>query len=84
MIRDLAPFTLRGMLWYQGESNIIASNDGVRYADKMQALVEYWRGLWHDKNLPFYQIQIAPASFYTARKTDHLPDGQSDCPRTWR
>lgn len=89
MIRDLAPFTLRGMLWYQGESNIIASNDGVRYADKMQALVEYWRGLWHEANLPFYQIQLAPF-LYSSRKADYLADrsavvvhGPDELPKLW-
>jgi len=88
MIRDLAPFTLRGMLWYQGESNIIASNDGVRYADKMQALVDYWRGLWHDQSLPFYQVQIAPF-LYTARKdflvdkVTPLPHGPDELPKLW-
>jgi len=89
MIRDLAPFTLRGMLWYQGESNIIASNDGVRYADKMQALVDYWRGLWHDEHLPFYQVQIAPF-LYTSRTADFTVDkktqivhGLDELPKLW-
>jgi len=88
MIRDLAPFTVRGMLWYQGESNIIASNDGIRYADKMQALVEYWRGLWNDQNLPFYQIQIAPFLYTTrkdmlADKVTPLPHGPDELPKLW-
>ncbi len=88
MIRDLAPFTLRGMLWYQGESNIIASNDGLRYADKMQALVDYWRGLWHDQNLPFYQIQIAPFLYTTRKdmlvdKVTRLPHGPDELPKLW-
>jgi len=89
MIRDLAPFTLRGMLWYQGESNIIASNDGLRFADKLQALVDYWRGLWNDPNLPFYQVQIAPF-LYTSRKADHQSDGKTllehgsdELPKLW-
>jgi sialate O-acetylesterase len=89
MIRDLAPFTLRGMLWYQGESNIIASNDGVRYADKLQALVEFWRSLWKDQDLPFYQVQIAPF-LYTSRKADYLADrsalvvhGPDELPKLW-
>ncbi len=88
MIRDLAPFTLRGMLWYQGESNIIASNDGLRYADKLQALVDYWRGLWHDPSLPFYQVQIAPY-LYTSRKdllvdkVTPLPHAADELPKLW-
>jgi len=34
------------LLWYQGESQIIAFNDGLRYADKMNVLVTSWRALW--------------------------------------
>ncbi len=88
MIRDLAPFTLRGMLWYQGESNIIASNDGLHYADKMQALVDYWRSLWNDQNLPFYQIQIAPFLYTTRKdmlvdKVTPLPHGPDELPKLW-
>jgi len=88
MIRGLAPYTVRGMLWYQGESNIIASNDGVRYADKMQALVEYWRGLWRDDKLPFYEVQIAPF-LYTSRKdmqvdkVTPLPHAADELPKLW-
>jgi sialate O-acetylesterase len=88
MIRDLAPFTVRGMLWYQGESNIIASNDGVRYADKMQALVDFWRGIWQDKDLPFYQVQIAPFLYTTRKdmlvdKVTPLPHGPDELPKLW-
>jgi len=88
MIVGLAPFTLRGMLWYQGESNIIASNDGVRYADKMQALVEYWRSLWKDADLPFYQVQIAPFLYTTRKdmlvdKITPLPHGADELPKLW-
>jgi sialate O-acetylesterase len=81
MVRPLAPFALRGVLWYQGESNIIATNDGVRYADKMQALVDGWRAAWHDPALPFYSVQLAPY-YYTKRK-DHLPHGPDELPKLW-
>lgn len=70
MILPLAPFALRGFLWYQGESNCML-NDGMRYADKMQALVDGWRKQWGNDNLPFYSVQIAPY-YYTKRK-DHVP-----------
>jgi len=81
MIRDLAPFTLRGVLWYQGESNIIASNDGPHYADKMQALVDFWRGIWQEPQLPFYQVQLAPY-LYTSRTTDYTADKKTQIVHT--
>lgn len=73
MIEPLAPFALRGFLWYQGESNCMI-NDGMRYADKMQALVEGWRKKWGSDELPFYSVEIAPY-YYTKRKDklSHTP-----------
>jgi sialate O-acetylesterase len=81
MIRPLAPFALRGVLWYQGESQIIAYNDGLRYADKFQVFVESWRALWLRPDLPFYSVQIAPY-LYTARK-DKLPHADDELPKLW-
>jgi len=81
MVRPLAPFALRGVLWYQGESNIIATNDGVRYADKMQALVDSWRKIWAKNDLPFYSVQLAPY-LYTRRK-DPQPHGPDELPKLW-
>ena len=74
MIRPLAPFALRGFLWYQGESNCMIE-DGMRYADKMEALVTGWRREWGHNRLPFYSVQIAPY-FYTKRKDrlTHTPE----------
>jgi sialate O-acetylesterase len=81
MIRPLAPFALRGVLWYQGESQIIAYNDGLRYADKFRVFVESWRALWERPDLPFYSVQIAPY-LYTARK-DKLAHADDELPKLW-
>jgi sialate O-acetylesterase len=56
-IKPLKPFSLRGFLWYQGESN--AMND-KQYTEQMRLLVGSWRRSWDDKNLGFYYVQIAP------------------------
>ena len=40
MVHGLAPFGLRGAIWYQGEIN---GNEGVEYFHKMQALIGGWR-----------------------------------------
>jgi len=51
---NLAPFTLRGILWYQGESN--AGNPGI-YHKQLSQLVTSWRSLWNDE-LPFAWVQL--------------------------
>ena len=57
MIHPLLPFAIRGVIWYQGESNL---TDGMSYYDKMQALIHGWRRAWHNDSLPFYFVQLAP------------------------
>lgn len=68
MIQPLAPFALRGVLWYQGESNLLEVNDSARYPDKMEALIRGWREAWHDSELPFYYVQIAPHFYHLLRR----------------
>lgn len=59
MIEPVAPFALKGFLWYQGESNCFLG-ETISYTYKMEALINSWRRLWADKTLPFYYVQIAP------------------------
>jgi sialate O-acetylesterase len=58
MIHPLIPYAIRGVIWYQGESNAMPY-DG-QYVEKMQALVGGWRTLWGEGDFPFYYVQIAP------------------------
>jgi sialate O-acetylesterase len=51
---NLAPYTLRGMLWYQGEGN--AGNPGL-YHKQLTQLVTSWRALWQDE-VPFAWVQL--------------------------
>ena len=82
MIRPMAPYTIRGFLWYQGESNLI-DNPGsfASYYDKQKLLVESWRELWGDGTLPFYYVQLAPYA-YSQRKDSH-PVSRDMLPRLW-
>lgn len=57
LIHPIVPIEIRGVLWYQGESNI---GDGPRYAPKMKALILSWRELWGREDLPFYFVQLPP------------------------
>ena len=57
MIHPLAPFTIRGVIWYQGERNV---GEGMAYHDKMRALINGWREVWTQGEFPFYYVQLAP------------------------
>jgi sialate O-acetylesterase len=82
MVGPIIPFSVRGVLWYQGESNIIECNDGLRYADKMEALVDGWRRAWGTPNLPFLVVQVAPYS-YSERKGDKMLHEKTALPELW-
>lgn len=66
MVHPLAPFGLRGVIWYQGENNLHDVVDGVRYTDKMEALILGWRSTWRDPAMAFYYVQIAPFLYHVA------------------
>jgi lysophospholipase L1-like esterase len=63
-IAPLLPFPVKGVLWYQGESN--ATLDGGRGAPaskevnrrKFEALIKSWRGAWRNDELPVYYVQL--------------------------
>lgn len=55
MIAPLAPYALRGALWYQGENN--ASRPGS-YASLLRDLIAEWRHLWAQGDFPFFIVQL--------------------------
>ena len=66
MLEPLLPFTIKGVLWYQGESNAMVE-DQQTYPAKFELLVNTWRNLFKNEALPFYFVQISPY-VYSARK----------------
>ncbi|MEI8245286.1 MAG: sialate O-acetylesterase [Lentisphaerota bacterium] len=60
MVNPLAPFALRGAIWYQGESN---RGEGMLYFNKMQALINGWRTIFNNNDLAFYFVQLAPYNY---------------------
>lgn len=70
MIEPLAPYGLRGAIWYQGESDAMW-HDSL-YVEKFQLMTEVWRDVFGQATLPFYYVQIAPY-LYTKRARDPYP-----------
>ncbi len=57
MITPLQPYAIRGVLWYQGESN---AGRAERYRTLFPALIRDWRVHWGQGEFPFLFVQIAP------------------------
>lgn len=55
MIAPADTYTVRGILWYQGEANIPKAGE---YAAVFPALIEDWRRHWVMGDLPFLYIQL--------------------------
>lgn len=64
MIHPLVPFGMRGVIWYQGESN---NGEGMLYLAKMKALIGGWRKVWGQGDFPFLYVQIAPYKYGLGR-----------------
>ncbi|HUA66806.1 MAG TPA: sialate O-acetylesterase [Alphaproteobacteria bacterium] len=60
MIHPLAPLAMRGAIWYQGEAN---EPEGMKYFERMKALIGGWRKVWDEGEFPFYFVQIAPYDY---------------------
>ncbi|MEO7766067.1 MAG: sialate O-acetylesterase [Ferruginibacter sp.] len=56
MVNPLIPYAIRGVLWYQGESN---SPTAAIYRKLMETLIKDWRVQWGEGNFPFIYVQLA-------------------------
>ncbi len=76
MVNPLVRYTIRGFIWYQGESNV---GSYKTYAERLAHMVELWRGKWGLGELPFYFVEIAPYDSYggTRDKGAYLREEQN-------
>ena len=82
MINPLIPYTIKGVLWYQGESN---RKEPENYKNLFPAMVKDWRTLWGIGDFPFYFVQIAPFiygnndAFQTVDNSAFIREAQLQC-----
>ncbi|WP_245645855.1 sialate O-acetylesterase [Niabella ginsenosidivorans] len=55
MIAPLTNYTLKGFVWYQGESN---TGNAAAYAKLQPAMIQDWRAKWQSRDLPFLFVQL--------------------------
>jgi len=56
MINPLVPYTIKGAIWYQGESNTLAGRS-AQYSRLFPAMLNDWRTRW-GYDFPFYSVQL--------------------------
>ena len=78
MIHPLIPYAMRGVIWYQGESN---GGRGKEYQTLFPTMIADWRKRWGEGDFPFLYVQVAPffkmppeireAQFLTLKRTSN-------------
>jgi len=56
MLLPLIPYAIRGVVWYQGESN---AGRAYQYRDLFPKMINNWRADWGQGDFPFYFVQLA-------------------------
>lgn len=57
MLSAVIPYRIRGVIWYQGESNAAHLPD--EYEDYFTSMIDSWRREWNQGDFPFYWVQLA-------------------------
>jgi sialate O-acetylesterase len=56
MVNPLIPFAMKGVIWYQGESN---AGRAYQYRTAFPLMINDWRKHWQQGDFPFYFVQLA-------------------------
>lgn len=56
VLRPIIGYGMRGVIWYQGESN---AGRAYQYRDLFPLMIQNWRDEWGQGNFPFYWVQLA-------------------------
>ena len=59
MINPLVPYTIKGVIWYQGESNVGRAD---QYEKLFPAMIRDWREKWN-YDFPFYIVLVADVRY---------------------
>ncbi|HYH15585.1 MAG TPA: sialate O-acetylesterase [Flavisolibacter sp.] len=77
MVKSIQPFAVKGVAWYQGESN----GGDADYKNKLTNMVREWRSDWGQPTLPFGIIQLAYRSGWNVARDAQLQvaDTEPNC-----
>ncbi|MCI1640340.1 MAG: sialate O-acetylesterase [Bacteroidales bacterium] len=60
MLYPLRNYTVKGFVWYQGESNVSRYGN---YAGRLYTLARLWRSDWKEGDIPFFIVELPPYSY---------------------
>jgi len=69
MIAPLTPYAIKGVIWYQGESN---AGRAYQYRTLLPAMIKNWRDTFGQGDFPFLIVQIAPYEAIVAEPSDSI------------
>lgn len=76
MIAPIVPYGIKGVIWYQGESNSDLPEEYDNYGSLFALMIKNWRAEWGEGNFPFYFVQIAPFTYGPNSKSYVVRDAQ--------
>ncbi|MEI6646796.1 MAG: sialate O-acetylesterase [bacterium] len=59
LVAPLVGLSMRGVIWYQGESNASSPEESKDYRTLFPAMINDWRKRWQRPDMPFLFVQIA-------------------------
>jgi sialate O-acetylesterase len=77
-IEPLLPLPIKGIIWYQGESNAQELERAEEYPRLQEAMIADLRQKWRQPDLPFYWVQLSSidTAHYKSRYWPEFRDGQ--------
>lgn len=82
MLASVQPYAVKGVVWYQGESNAARAGD---YEKRLSAMITGWRSLWQTPDLPFLVVQLPiyqPPNDSSNTKWAELRSAQAEATRS--
>jgi sialate O-acetylesterase len=76
MIAPLTAFPIRGVIWYQGESNSMKERAPDLYGRQFETLIRDWRQHWGEGDFPFLFVQISSFRSTPAEDWPTIREGQ--------
>jgi sialate O-acetylesterase len=73
MIAPTLPYTIKGAIWYQGESN---TTEPRLYRELLPLMIRNWREDWNEGEFPFYFVQIPPYNYGDSVQSQVLRESQ--------
>lgn len=73
MIAPLIPYAIKGVIWYQGESNGDRLTDALEYKTLFPRMIKDWRRQWNQGDFPFLFVQL----------TSHRPAAKTPSEGNW-